>query len=325
VFIQSGSDTVREQIGFRSIDVSGTQITLNGKPIFLKGVNIHEERPFKPSKAWSEADASVLLSWAKDLGCNLVRLAHYPHNEYMVRLAEKMGMMVWDEIPVYQNIEFAAPKMPEKLNLVMSEMIRRDHNRCGVIIWSLANETYTTTPNRNQALIELSKQCRLQDSTRLLTTVFSNQRYQNNTFSIWDTLSRYFDVLSINEYVGWYMPWQGNPEDAKWTFVDEKPVIISEFGGEAKYGSNAGAKDEAAHWNEDYQETVYKKQLELFRHTPHLAGVCPWLLVDYRSPGRMHPVYQNGFNRKGLLSEFGEKKKSWFVMKAFYERLTNRK
>lgn len=321
VIIQSAHDTVTDQIGFRSIETSGNQIRLNGKPIFLKGVDIHEERPFHPARAYSEADAQVLLSWAKELGCNFVRLVHYPHNEYTVRLAEKLGLLVWEELPVYQNIIFADSAMPQKMDLMLNEMVRRDRNRCGVVIWSLANETYATTLNRTEALIDLSKKCRLLDSTRLLTTVFSNQGYQNNTFNVWDTLSRYFDVLSINEYLGWYVPWQGSPKDTKWNFADPKPMIISEFGGEAKYGSNYGPKDEAASWSEAYQEQIYKDQIELFKHTPNLVGVSPWLLVDYRSPGRMHPVYQNGFNRKGLLSEYGEKKKAWYVMKRYYDNL----
>ena len=85
VIIQSETDTVTDEIGFRNIEVSGTKILLNGKPIFLKGVNIHEESPFKAARACSAKDADTLLRWAKELGCNLVRLAHYPHNENMVK------------------------------------------------------------------------------------------------------------------------------------------------------------------------------------------------------------------------------------------------
>lgn len=227
--------------------------------------------------------------------------------------------MVWDELPVYQNIEFSAAGMTDKMNNMMLEMTRRDRNRCGVVIWSMANETYTTTPGRTDALIALSQKCRLQDSTRLLTTVLSNQGYANSTVNVWDTVIRYFDILSVNEYLGWYVPWQGKPEDTKWKFADQKPLIISELGGEAKYGSNYGPKDEANSWSEEYQEQIYKDQVEMFKVTPNLVGVSPWLLVDYRSLGRMHPVYQNGYNRKGLLSEYGEKKKAWYVLRDFYE------
>jgi beta-glucuronidase len=319
VFIQSASDTVTDEIGFRTIEASGKNILLNGKPIFLKGVNIHEETLNKPSRAWSENDAMIMLNLAKETGCNMVRLAHYPHNEHMVKLAEKMGIMVWNEIPAYQHIEFASPTMPGKLEIMMKEMIQRDRNRCGVIIWSLSNETYASTPNRNQALKELAAKCHSEDSTRLVASVINNQGYEHNTVNVWDSLYQYYDVIAVNEYLGWYVPWQGNPADTKWKIIYNKPVIISEFGGEAKYGSNFGPKDEANSWSEEYQEQIYKDQVTMFAHIPNLAGVCPWILFDYRSSGRMHPQKQNGYNRKGLMSEYGEKKKAWYVLKSYYE------
>jgi beta-glucuronidase len=317
VFIESETDTVADHIGFRNIEVKGTQILLNGKPIFIRAVNIHEEKPMKAGRANSAADARILLGWAKELGCNLVRLAHYPHNEYMVKMAEQMGIMVWDEIPVYQQIQFASPAVQQKMDQMMTEMIRRDKNRCGVIIWSLSNET-NSSPDRDKSLIDLSKKCRLLDSTRLITSVINDQQYKNNMIRVWDTLYKYFDVMSINEYLGWYVPWQGKPADIKWEFVYQKPVIISEFGGEAKFASNTGPKDEASSWSEEYQEQIYKDQVTLFNVTPNLAGVCAWILVDYHSPTRMHPVYQQGYNRKGLLSELGEKKKAWYVLNQYY-------
>jgi beta-glucuronidase len=318
VFIQSPSDSVSDNIGFRNIEVSGTSILLNGKPIFLKAVNIHEEAPFKAARGYSEKDAQTLLDWAKELGCNLVRLAHYPHNENMVRLAEKMGIMVWDEIPVYQNIAFDSPGLMQKMDLMMKEMIRRDRNRCAVVVWSLSNETWPSLPNRTEALVEISNRCHAQDSTRLITSVINDQRYENQTMHVWDTLYKYFDIMAINEYLGWYVPWQGKPADTKWQYVYQKPVFISEFGGEAKFGNQTGAADEANSWREEYQEQIYKDQIDMFRTMPNLAGVCAWILVDYRSPVRMQPVFQNGYNRKGLLSEKGEKKKAWFVLNHFY-------
>ncbi|MBK5270390.1 MAG: beta galactosidase jelly roll domain-containing protein, partial [Bacteroidia bacterium] len=84
VIIESETDTVTDNIGFRCIEVKGSKVVLNGKPIFLKGVNIHEENPYKGTRAYSKEDAILLLKAAKELGCNLVRLAHYPHSENMV-------------------------------------------------------------------------------------------------------------------------------------------------------------------------------------------------------------------------------------------------
>ena len=323
IIIQCETDTIVDNIGFRSIEAKGSKILLNGKPVFLKGINIHEENPFRAARAFSESDASILLTWAKELGCNMVRLAHYPHNEYMIRLAEKMGIMVWDEIPVYQQVEFSTPGVSNKMDLMMREMINRDKNRCGVIVWSLSNET-SPSPSRDRALVNLSDKCRQLDSTRLITSVINDQHYNNNAINVWDTLYRHFDIISLNEYLGWYVPWQGRPEDVKWNFVcKDKPIVISEFGGEALYGNNKGPKDEAASWSEEYQEQIFKDQVEMLKAIPDLCGTFPWLLVDYRSPGRMHPVYQNGWNRKGLLSDHGDKKKAWYILKAYYESTKN--
>lgn len=320
VIIKTGVDSVMEYIGFRSIEVKEGKVLLNDKPVFLKSVNIHEENPYKGARANSKQDALLLLNAAKELGCNLVRLAHYPHNEYIIDEAEKMGLMVWNELPVYQHIEFADSTVPVKMETMLHEMVRRDKNRCGVIIWSLSNETYPSTPNRDKELVELTKKCRALDSTRLITHVINTQTYSNNSFEIWDTLYRHSDLVSINEYVGWYLPWQGRPFDTKWKIVcPAKPVFISEFGGEALYGSK-GRTDEAAYWTEEYQEKIYKDQLEMFTTIPNLCGVCPWLLFDYRSTSRLHPVYQKGYNRKGLLSEMGNKKKAWYTMKAYYDK-----
>ena len=319
VIIKSETDSVLDNIGFRSIEVEGNKILLNRKPIFLKAVNIHEENPYKGARAYSKDDAMLLLNSAKELGCNLVRLAHYPHNENMIKEAEKMGLMVWSELPVYQHIQFADSSLPSKMELMLKEMIRRDKNRCGIIIWSLSNETYPSTLNRDKALVELTKKCRVLDSARLITHVINSQKYANNTFDVGDTLYKYSDLISINEYLGWYVPWQGNPSNTKWKLAyPDKPVFISEFGGEALYGSNHGPTDEAAYWTEEYQEKIYIDQVEMFNTIPNLCGVCPWLLFDYRSPGRMHPVYQKGYNRKGLLSEKGDKKKAWYIMKKYY-------
>ncbi|MGC1390623.1 MAG: glycoside hydrolase family 2 TIM barrel-domain containing protein [Bacteroidales bacterium] len=323
VIVRSETDTVTDNIGFRSIEVKGSKIILNGKMVFLKGINIHEENPFRAARAYSEPDALILLTWAKELGCNMVRLAHYPHNEYMIRLAEKMGIMIWDEIPVYQQIEFSAPGVRDKMDLMMREMVRRDKNRCGVIVWSLSNETSPSVA-RDIALINITDKCRHLDSTRLITSVINDQNYQNNILSVWDTLYRHFDIISLNEYLGWYVPWQGRPQDVKWKMVcRDKPVVISEFGGEALYGNNIGPKDEAASWSEDYQEQIYKDQTEMLKTVPDLSGIFPWLLVDYRSSGRMHPVYQNGWNRKGLISDRGDKKKAWYILKAYYDNIKN--
>ena len=109
VSLSCGEETLADRIGFRRIETQGKSILLNGKKTFLRGIAIHEEAPFRAGRVASEAECRTLLQWAKELGCNFVRLAHYPHNEAMVRLAEEMGLMVWSEIPVYWTIHWDNP------------------------------------------------------------------------------------------------------------------------------------------------------------------------------------------------------------------------
>jgi len=319
VIVSNETDSISDAIGFRNIEVRGTNILLNGKPIFLKGVNFHEEATLRRARAYSEADALQLLTWAKELGCNFVRMAHYPHNENELRLADKMGLMVWEEVPVYQGIAFSDITMQDKMNTMLREMIQRDKNRSSVIIWSMSNET-SPGKDRDATITKMAALSRSLDPTRLISSAFNQINFEGNTATINDTLSNAMDVIAVNEYLGWYRPWPSTPGTVNWVSDFNKPLIMSEFGAEALYG-NHGAADSASSWREEYQEQVFKDQVAMFKNIPFLKGTCPWILVDFRSPVRMHPLYQNGWNRKGLLGDNGLKKKAWYVMKQYYDEI----
>ena len=321
VFIENGNEKLADTIGFRTIEVKGTDVLLNGQKIFLKAVNIHEENPLKRSRSKNEGDAALLLSAAKSLGCNMVRLVHYPHNEAMVRVAERMGLMVWSELPVYQHIDFSDSTVPVKMTVMQQEMVTRDKNRCAVIIWALSNETYPGTPNRNATLINITKACRNLDDTRLVVHVANTQGYTNNTLTIWDTIYNYSDLVAVNEYIGWYQPWQGQPGEMKWdSKFPGKPLFISEFGGESLWGNRSTSSKGKPVWTEEYQKKIYEDQIRMFEQAPGLCGVAPWILFDYKSPVRMNQVFQKGYNRKGLLSENGNKKMAWYIINNYYKQ-----
>jgi beta-glucuronidase len=315
VVIKSLEDSVKDRIGFRRIEVKGEDILLNGKPVFLKGINIHEEIPESKRRAYSQGDAEIILNWVKDLGCNFIRLSHYPMNEYIVRLAEEKGLMLWEEVPLWQRILFEEHVI-QKAELQLTEMISRDKNRCNVIIWSVSNET-RPGPQRDAGVIRLLKKVRSLDSTRLVTAALSHFKYDGNTITVGDVVSEHMDVIGINKYLGWYEPWPDQPGNVKWNFIVNKPVIYSEFGSESVYG-NHGPNDVASLWTEEHQEKVFMDNIAMFSRIGPLRGVCPWLLTDFRDPTRLHPVYQEGWNRKGLLSDKGERKKAWYVMKNYY-------
>ncbi len=317
VVITSETDHVRDEIGFRSIEVKGPDILLNGQPLFLRGVCIHEEAPLRGGRAYSREDARTLLGWAKELGANFVRLAHYPHNELMVREADRLGLLVWSEIPVYWGIKFESPVAFEAAQNQLGEMISRDHNRASIILWSVANET-PNNPARLAFLKKLVERARSLDPTRLMTAAMLHHYADESTQMIDDPLGQYLDVIGCNEYIGWY---DGLPEKAdrmQWKTVYQKPVVMSEFGAEAVYGQHG---DELTRWSEEYQESFYRHQLGMLKKIPFLRGTAPWILMDFRSPRRFLPGVQDYYNRKGLISSRGERKRAFYVMQEFYREL----
>ncbi|MGJ1481485.1 glycoside hydrolase family 2 protein [Sphingobacterium multivorum] len=319
VKISTRDDQIEEEIGFRNIWVKGEDIFLNGEAIFLKSISFHEEIPQRKGRAFSQADAVMLLSEAKALGCNMIRLAHYPQNEYIVRMAEKMGFLLWEEIPIWQGIDFENESTKEKAGKMMREMVARDKNRCALAFWGVANETQPSEP-RNAFIRHLIATCRGIDTTRLITAAFDLVRFnkEKETFVMDDPFTKELDVVAVNKYLGWYHSWPVSPDKAVWDVARGQPLIISEFGGEALYGKT-GEKDVVSSWSEDYQATLYKNNLEMFKHIPNLRGTSPWLLFDFRSPFRFHPTNQDGWNRKGLISDQGYRKKAWFLMKHYYD------
>jgi beta-glucuronidase len=314
VCVISETDSVVDWIGFRKITTRGTEILLNDRPVFLRGISIHEEAPVRGGRATGQEDARTLLGWAKELGCNFVRLAHYPHNVHMLREAEKMGLLIWAEIPVYWTILWKNPGTYALAEQQLAEMITRDKNRAPVIIWSVANET-PRSPERLDFLKRLIAKARSLDPTRLISAA-TELTSQDSDITINDPLSSELDVIGANEYFGWY---NGTLEEIlkkKWHTLYDKPLIISEFGGDALQGYH-DALD--IRWTEDYQSALYRNQLKMLQSIPFLCGMSPWILTDFRSPRRPLPGIQDFWNRKGLISSRGIRKDAFFILQSFYK------
>ena len=314
VEITTAGETITDEIGFRKIETRGKQILLNGEPIFLKGISIHEEKAFGGGRANCTEDAHTLLSWAKELGCNFVRLAHYPHNEYAVREAERMGILVWSEIPVYWTIAWKNFATYQNAEAQLHDMIARDHNRANVIIWSIANETPHSN-ERDQFLGRLATYARSQDSTRLISMAMEVTGASNYHNRLQDNMNRYVDVVSFNQYIGWYRD-VNDASKMTWEIPYDKPIIVSEFGGGAKAGLH-GPKNQR--WTEEFQENLYRENTAMLDKIEGLAGTTPWILKDFRSPRRVLTGIQDYYNRKGVFSDQGEKKLAFEVLRQWYE------
>lgn len=314
VELASGQDALTDDIGFRDIRVDGTRILLNGKAIFLQGANMHAEAPYRTGRACTDEDVKNIFGFLHDLNANFVRLAHYPHDERMERTADREGIMIWSEIPIWQHISYDKPEVYAKATTMLNEMIRRDRNKASVILWSVSNET-PNNPTRTQFLTNLANEARRLDPTRPITSALIGPHAKGNEMVQNDPLADALDVVGQNEYIGWY---EGRPEDAdtmKWT-LPQKPILISEFGAEAKQGVHGG-KDQR--WAEEQQVNVYEHQFVMIKKIPQVRGLIPWVLMDFRSPTRNIPKLQDGFNRKGLISEDGKKKQAFYLFQKTYK------
>lgn len=319
VRLVAGSDTVCDQIGFRTIETRGKQILLNGEPVFLKGICLHDENPLRRTRANSVEDAQLVIGWAKELGCNFLRLAHYPHQENIVRLADKEGILLWEELPLYWGIQWSNSKVLDNAKRQYKELIDRDYNRASSIIWSIANET-AVVPERNKFLGELADYVRTLDSTRLLSAACKKDQgrdgHPDAVYTYNDPLMQKLDIISLNEYLGWYGGSPAECQDKTFKMGLEKPVIVSEFGGGALQGFHG---DKVTRWSEEFQAYLYEESIAMFDKIDGLSGMAPWILCDFMSPLRQLHQVQDGWNRKGLISEQGKKKQAFYVLKKYYE------
>ncbi|MDJ0921671.1 MAG: glycoside hydrolase family 2 TIM barrel-domain containing protein [Henriciella sp.] len=354
VEVQAGDDELVEMIGFRTIETRGNQILLNGEPVFLRGISLHEERMDGTDRSATEADARAIFETIKAMNGNYARLAHYPHNRHMARVADEMGILLWEEIPVYWAVDFEDPAVLDKANRMLSRLIARDGNRASVIIWSVANET-PVSDARTAFLTGMVEHVRAEDPTRLVSAAAISTRESlefyagvvvaalqgrletlsedQRTGVVDDPANHLFDIVAYNEYLGWYdaallAPLLNVDETTlrqvilnlipqmRFKSANGKPLVISEFGAGAVRGREGGELDL---WTEAYQAAVYRAQLQMIENSPGVAGISPWMLKDIRSPRRPMAGVQDYYNRKGVVDETGQPKEAYGVLADYYE------
>ncbi|TCD13362.1 glycoside hydrolase family 2 protein [Oricola cellulosilytica] len=313
VILRGGDDEIRDRVGFRTVVVRGHEILLNGRPVWLRGIAVHED-DMLTGKCTSEEDLRRRFLHARELGCNFLRLAHYPHHERAAELADELGFLLWEEIPVYWAIDFANPRTFEDARNQLTELIRRDRNRASVIFWSVGNEN-ADTDARLAFMTALASTARDEDGTRLITAACL---VNHAACRIEDRLVDCLDVIGINEYYGWYENDFADLAAIGRNSEPGKPVLISETGADADI-SDCGP--ERGLFSESYQAEVYRRQLEILRAIPWVQGMSPWILYDFRVERRQN-VFQRGYNRKGLIAaDKATKKEAFRVLSEFYEEV----
>lgn len=325
VTVRGGGDETTDRIGFRTLEVRGREVLVNGAPVYFCGISMHEEA-FGPeaTRAVSQAEARALLAEAKSMGCNFVRLAHYPHADHTARIADEMGIMLWSEIPVYwEEIAYDNANTLAAARTMMAELVTRDRSRASVVMWSVANET-PQTAERTQFLRQVIADTRALDPTRLITAALNKNvdvggvAEGESLIVVQDELAADLDVVAINQYEAWYSK-RTPAELVNVSFRNgyDKPLMFSEFGAGALYGHHGPREDR---WTEEYQAWLFEETLKRVEATPGCVGLAPWLLKDFRSPRRWHGRFQELWNRKGVVSPEGHRKQAFFVLQDFYRR-----
>lgn len=234
-----------------------------------------------------------------------------------------MGVLLWCEIPVYWAINWQSEEVLHNARNQLSEMIVRDRNRASIILWSVANET-PASEARTEFLKSLITTAKSLDPTRLTTAAMFMRpdKVEENgkvirTYTLDDPLADHLDVLGCNQYLGWYYTKVSDIALSRWHSDKNKPLIMSEFGASAPKGKRGGPHDR---WTEDYQVTVYEAQFAMMDDIPFLRGLSPWILKDFRTPKRPLAGVQDYFNRKGIISDQGERKLAWDTVHAYYKK-----
>ena len=315
-----GHDVIVDQVGFRPVETSGTKILINGEVTFLRGISMHAEAMSGGRRSHGHDDAVALFDEAERLGVNFVRLAHYQHDEHMVREADRRGILAWCELPVYWGIAFDRPHVLDNARDQLDELVTRDRSRASVIFWSVANETLPS-PERTAFLTDLAERARTLDATRLVSAALLTLPTDAVEHDVDDPLGNVVDVVAINQYLGWYYGDRDTIAETRWSTPFDKPIVFTEMGAGAKAGHHG---DSGTIWTEEFQAVVYAAHVEMVEANRAdtgrgaVAGMSPWILKDFRAPVRVLPGIQDGYNRKGLVSEEGEPKLAFEVLAAYY-------
>ena len=303
------------QIGIRSIRVNNSgRVLINGLPVRLRGASFHEEQvtvgaaltPQMRDEIWQEL---------RGLGATFTR-AHYPLHPWFLEQADRDGILVWDEIPVYQlpNSVTAKSRIRAKALRYLAATVARDENHPSVLTWAIGNEMPSRVGGGQQRYIrDAARMLKSIDPTRLRAL-----DYAGYPTALPSSTYRVLDALGVNCYFGWY-PGPGGQIDDRAVlgpFLDQvhryypsKALFITEFGAEA---NRDGPFDEKGTYS--FQRQLVEDHLAVYDSRPFVNGALVWALRDFRvrpewdggNPKPMSPL-----NQKGLMDQFGKPKPAY--------------
>lgn len=310
-------DDYIDRVGFREVKVSGKDILVNGRKIYMKGFNRHED--------YAVVGCAIPLQLMvqdmelmQEMNANAVRTCHYPNDERFLDLCDERGMYVWEEnhargfgLERMQN-----PNFDRQCRDCIDEMIENHFNHPSIIIWGILNECASETEEGREKYAAQYAQIRSLDKSRPVTSATCRH--------LKDICLDLPDVVSFNMYSGWYKDVpidETNNTEIEWIRRSggaDKPIIVSEFGAAAIYGYRDRAH---CKWSEERQADIIRDNLEVYMKDDNICGVFVWQFADCRvTEEEWFATRARCHNNKGVVDEYRRPKLAFDTIKEMYEK-----
>lgn len=312
-------DDLTERVGFRTVEIEGSRLLLNGKPIFLKGFNRHEDH----GMAGCAIPLQLMvqdMELMQDMGANAVRTCHYPNDERFLDLCDERGILVWEENHArgLHEDRMKNPNFDRQCRDCIQEMIENHYNHPAIVIWGLLNECASDTKVGREKYQMQYEQVRTMDQSRPVTSATCRH--------FTDICLDLADVVSFNMYSGWYqdVPVKERHEQ-EMAWIQEaggagKPVIVSEFGAAAIYGYRDRGR---CKWSEERQADIIRENLAVYGEDERLTGIFIWQFADCRvtEEGNWFSTRARSHNNKGVVDEYRRPKIAYDTVKELFEKI----
>lgn len=308
-------DSYDEPFGIRSITVEKGQFLLNGKPVYFKGFGKHEDT-FINGRGLNEAANLMDMNLLKELGANSFRTSHYPYSEEMMRLADRMGILVIDEVPavgLFQNFTasldlspkdngtWSVMKTKEAHEQAIRELVKRDKNHPSVVMWVVANEPASHEEGAHEYFEPLIALYKALDPQQRPVTLVNLLLATPDRDKVMDLV----DVISLNRYYAWYVD-HGDlikgevglrQELLEWQKkFPNKPILMTEYGADTLPGLHSMWD---IPYTEEFQCRFYEMSHRVFDEIPNLVGEQVWNFADFETNLM---IFRIQGNHKGLFS-----------------------
>lgn len=311
-------DDMIERVGFRTVEVDGTKIKVNGQAVFLKGFNRHED--------YATAGCAIPLQLMvqdmdlmQDMGVNALRTCHYPNDERFLDLCDERGILTWEENHARGFVlkDMQNPNFDRQCEDCIREMIENHYNHPSIIIWGILNECAAETEEGREKYQRQYEQIKRMDSSRPVTSATCRH--------FTDICLDLPDIVSFNMYSGWYQDVsvkERNNQEIEWIQTAggrDKPVIVSELGAAAIYGYRDRAR---CKWSEERQADLIRENLEVYMSDENITGVFIWQFADCRvtEEGGWFATRARCHNNKGVVDEYRRPKMAYDVVKEMFEK-----